>query len=64
MKSLRVEHDIQPVSAFRSNAAKLISSIQTHKRALVLTQHGRKGVSGRLIRVNEWAVESALIGQR
>ena len=41
MKSLRVEQDIQPVSAFRSNAAKLIGRVQANKRALVLTQHGR-----------------------
>ena len=41
MKSLRVGQDIEPVSAFRSNAAKLIGRVQTHKRALVLTQHGR-----------------------
>ena len=41
MKRLRVEHDIQSVSAFRSNAAKLIEQVQANKRALVLTQHGR-----------------------
>lgn len=41
MKSFRVEEDIQPVSAFRSNAAKLIGRVQASKRALVLTQHGR-----------------------
>ena len=41
MRSLRVEEDIQPVSAFRSNAAKLIGRVQASKRALVLTQRGR-----------------------
>lgn len=41
MKRLRVEQDIQPVSAFRSNAAKLIEQVQASKRALVLTQRGR-----------------------
>ena len=41
MKRLRVEQDIQPVSAFRSNAAKLIEQVQANKRALVLTQRGR-----------------------
>ena len=41
MKPMRVEEDIQPVSAFRSNAAKLIGRVQASKRALVLTQHGR-----------------------
>ena len=41
MKRLRVEQDIQPVSAFRSNAAKLIQQVQETKRALVLTQRGR-----------------------
>ena len=37
MKRLRVEQDIQPVSAFRSNAAKPIAQVQGNKRALVLT---------------------------
>ena len=41
MKRLRVEQDIQPLSAFRSNAAKLIGQVQANKRALVLTQRGR-----------------------
>ena len=41
MKSLKVGQDIQPVSAFRSNAAKLIGRVQANKRALILTQHGR-----------------------
>jgi antitoxin YefM len=41
LKPLRVGEDIQPVSAFRSNAAKLIGRVQASKRALVLTQHGR-----------------------
>jgi len=41
MKRLRVEQDIQPVSAFRSNAAKLIEQVHANKRALVLTQRGR-----------------------
>jgi antitoxin YefM len=41
MKRLRVEQDIQSVSAFRSNAAKLIEQVQKNKRALVLTQRGR-----------------------
>jgi prevent-host-death family protein len=41
MKRIRLEHDVQPVSAFRANAAKLIGQIQVHKRTLVLTQRGR-----------------------
>lgn len=41
IKPLRVEQDIQPVSAFRSNAARLIAQVQANKRALVLTQRGR-----------------------
>ena len=41
MKRLRIEQDVQPVSASRANAAKLIEQVQTHKRALVLTQRGR-----------------------
>lgn len=41
MKRLRIEQDVQPVSAFRSNTAKLIEQIQANKRALVLTQRGR-----------------------
>jgi prevent-host-death family protein len=41
MRRIRVEHDVQPVSAFRASAAKLIGQIQAHKRPLVLTQRGR-----------------------
>ena len=41
MKRIRVEHDVQPVSAFRANAARLIGQIQQHKRTLILTQRGR-----------------------
>ena len=41
MKRLRVEQDIQSVTAFRSNAARLIEQMQANKRALVLTQRGR-----------------------
>ena len=41
VKRLRVEQDVQSVSAFRANAAKLIEQVQAHKRALVLTQRGR-----------------------
>ena len=41
MKRLHIEQDVQPVSAFRANAAKLNEQVQTHKRALVLTQRGR-----------------------
>jgi prevent-host-death family protein len=41
VKRLHIEQDVQPVSAFRANAAKLIEQVQTHKRALVLTQRGR-----------------------
>jgi len=41
VKRLRIEQDVQPVSAFRANAAKLIEQVQSHKRALVLTQRGR-----------------------
>jgi PHD/YefM family antitoxin component YafN of YafNO toxin-antitoxin module len=41
MRRIRVEHDVQPVSAFRASAAKLIGQIQAHKRTLALTQQGR-----------------------
>jgi antitoxin YefM len=41
MKRIRVEQDVQPVSAFRANAAKLIGQIRQHKRTMVLTQRGR-----------------------
>ena len=55
MKRLRVELDVQPVSAFRANAAKLIEQVQAHKRALVLTQTRR--VEGHHV---EWARRVAL----
>lgn len=41
MKRIRAEHDIKPVSEFRSNAASLIQQVQEQGRPLILTQRGR-----------------------
>lgn len=39
-----LDEDIRPLSEFRTNTASLIEQIRTHKRPLVLTQHGRSAV--------------------
>lgn len=40
MRRMRTQHDIKPVSEFRSNAASLIQQVQDGRRPLILTQHG------------------------
>jgi prevent-host-death family protein len=56
MTSLCARKDVEPLSAFRVNAAKLMGRVQTHKRPLVLTRRGQNvavvlhvGAYGRLI---------------
>lgn len=41
MKRIQLNEDIQPLSAFRSQAASFIQHVQETKRPLVLTQRGR-----------------------
>lgn len=41
MERIQLDQDIQPLSAFRSQAAAFIQHVQQTKRPLVLTQHGR-----------------------
>jgi prevent-host-death family protein len=41
MAVLKPSQDVQPLSAFRANAAGFIKQIHDTKRPLVLTQHGR-----------------------
>jgi antitoxin YefM len=38
---LRPSQDVQPLSAFRANAAGFIDQVRETKRPLVLTQHGK-----------------------
>lgn len=38
---LKPSQDVQPLSAFRANAAGLLNQVRATKRPLVLTQHGR-----------------------
>jgi len=38
---LDIDQDISPVSEFRKNAASFIERIQSQKRSIVLTQHGK-----------------------
>jgi prevent-host-death family protein len=41
MPSLKPSRDVQPLSAFRANAAGFLEQVRATKRPLVLTQHGR-----------------------
>jgi len=39
--TLKPSQDVQPLSAFRQNAAGFLDQIRSTKRPLVLTQHGK-----------------------
>lgn len=41
MPRLKPSQDVQPLSAFRANAAGFLEQVRATKRPLVLTQHGR-----------------------
>ena len=41
MSAVRFSEDVRPVSEFRANAAAFIEQIQTTRRPILLTQHGR-----------------------
>lgn len=41
MSTLKPSRDIQPVTAFRANAAQFIEQVQTTGEPVILTQHGR-----------------------
>jgi prevent-host-death family protein len=41
MPSIKPSKDVQPLSAFRANAAGFLDQVRTSKRPLVLTQHGK-----------------------
>jgi len=41
MGILKPSQDVQPLSAFRANAAGFLDQVRSTKRPLVLTQHGK-----------------------
>ncbi len=41
MPSMKPGADVQPLSAFRANAAGFLEQVRQTKRPLILTQHGR-----------------------
>jgi prevent-host-death family protein len=41
MPSLKPSQDVQPLSAFRANAASFLDQVRATKRPLVLTRHGK-----------------------
>ena len=41
MQRLLLDQDIKPLSEFRANAAAFIKQVQTTKRPLVITTHGK-----------------------
>jgi antitoxin YefM len=52
MKRIHLDKDIQPLSAFRANAAAIIETLKKDRRPVVITQHG-KG-SAVLLDVNDY----------
>ena len=44
MKRIQLNKDIHPLSAFRANAATLISQVRKTKRPMVITQNGKSFV--------------------
>ena len=57
MDRIRLDQDIQPVSAFRANTAAFIDQIQKTNRPVVLTQHGHSAVVVLNVSVYEKLVE-------
>jgi antitoxin YefM len=41
MGTIRFSEDVRPLSEFRANAASFVEQVQTTRRPIVLTQHGR-----------------------
>ncbi|MEX0680291.1 MAG: type II toxin-antitoxin system Phd/YefM family antitoxin [Balneolales bacterium] len=41
MKRIHLDKDIQPLSAFRANAASIIEKVKKDHRPVVITQHGK-----------------------
>ncbi|TVP74124.1 MAG: type II toxin-antitoxin system Phd/YefM family antitoxin, partial [Gemmatimonadales bacterium] len=41
MPRIKPSEDVQPLSAFRANAAGFLDQVRETKRPLVLTQHGK-----------------------
>lgn len=41
MKRIHLDKDIQPLSAFRANAASIIQKAKNDHRPVVITQHGK-----------------------
>ncbi len=41
MKRIHLDTDIQPLSAFRANAASIIEKVKKDRRPVVITQHGK-----------------------
>jgi prevent-host-death family protein len=52
MKRIQLDKDIQPLSAFRANAAAIIETLKKDRLPVVITQHG-KG-SAVLLDVNDY----------
>jgi len=41
MRKLRPTEDVQPLTAFRANAASFVEQVRQTRRPLILTQHGK-----------------------
>ena len=61
MSRLRLSEDIRPVTEFRAHASAFLEQVQTTKRPVVLTQHGRSAAVLLHIDVYEDLVETAAL---
>ncbi len=52
MNRLKLDQDIQSLSVFRANVASFLEHVQTTKRPLVITQHGKSAAV--LLAVSEY----------
>ncbi len=44
MRTINFEQDIRSLSEFRTNASKFVKQVETTRRPLILTQHGKSKV--------------------
>src|SRR5450432_2630147 len=63
MRSGRPSQDIRPLSEFRANVATFVEQVQTTKRPLVLTQHGRSAAILLAVESYEALIERAELAE-
>ena len=63
MRKGRPSQDIRPLSEFRANVATFVEQVQTTKRPLVLTQHGRSAAILLAVEAYEDLIERAEVAE-